>query len=90
MVWEITGAGGGQWTVRAADGTIQPHDGADADADLALRMSPLVFSLLWNGKLDLSGAVANGQIGVSNIAALTTFQSHFPPSDPNDALTVVF
>lgn len=90
MVWDITGAGGGQWTVRAEDGTIQLHAGADAEADLTLRMSPLVFSLLWNGKLDLSEAVENGKIVVSNINALTTFQSLFPPPDPNGALAVVF
>lgn len=90
MVWDITGSGGGQWTVRAADGTTQLHDGADPDADLTMRMSPLVFSLLWNGKLDLPAAVDSGQIDVTNVNALTTFQLLFPPPDPNGALPVVF
>lgn len=90
MVWDITGSGGGQWTAHTVDGKAQLSEGADPDADLVLRMSPLTFSLLWNGKLDRSEAVTSGQIGVSNVNALATFEMLFPPPDPNGPLPVVF
>lgn len=90
VVWDITGPGGGHWTALVADGRVTLRDGADPDADLVLRMSPLTFSLFWNGKIGLLEAASSGQIEVGHSNALTAFQTLFPPPDSNAALPVVF
>ncbi|MEZ4771470.1 MAG: DinB family protein [Caldilineales bacterium] len=88
LVWEITGPGGGAWTTRVAGGETSLSQGRASDADLTLRMSPLVFASWWNGQIDLSDAIAGGQVDASDQGALATFNALFPPPDPDAALPI--
>lgn len=90
LVWEITGPGGGSWTTRVADGKASLHEGGATAADLTLRMSPPQFALWWDGQIDLSEAAASGQISVSDQKSLATFNTLFPPRDPDVAWPIAF
>lgn len=81
-VWTIDGAGGGQWTFQVADGRPHVTSGAVGQPDLAIALSALTFVKLWNQKLDRAQAIAAGEVQVSDLDALATFDALYPPPDP--------
>ena len=59
---EITGEGGGDWTIRIGDGTLQTEPGIPPHADLVFESTQPVFLALANGELDALKAYFSGQV----------------------------
>ncbi len=82
VVWEITGPGGGDWTVQVADGACLITEGRSTRADLVLTQSPETFITT-----HLPAAVLkNSETGVSHREKLVIFSQLFPPPRPDQII----
>jgi putative sterol carrier protein len=50
--FELSGDGGGSWTVHVADGALRVTDGADADTDVTVRASAADWMSIVEGRMD--------------------------------------
>jgi DinB family protein len=81
-VREITGPGGGAWTIRVADGACTITEGRPAEADLVVSQSPEAYV-----KAPLPIVVMKNREGqVSNWELLAIFSQLFPPPPPEKVI----
>jgi len=59
---ELTGEGGGSWTIRVADSRCRVEPGTVADADLEVRAPALLFLAVHRGEASAPWAVLTGRI----------------------------
>jgi hypothetical protein len=83
MVWEITGPGGGAWTMRVADGAYSLTEGRSPEADLVMTQSVETFVRIFDDMLEQKAAIGNGEMQVSSLEAFATYQHLFPPPTPD-------
>jgi hypothetical protein len=75
VLWEITGPGGGAWTIQVAEGACTITEGRSTGADLVLTQNPETFITT-----HLPVAVMkNSETGVSHQENLAIFSQLFPP-----------
>jgi putative sterol carrier protein len=63
--FELSGAGGGDWTVHVADGALRVTDGADSGADVTIRASADDWMAIVEGRKDPQLAFLTGKLKVS-------------------------
>ena len=78
LVIELTGPGGGAWTLWVADGKCRVSEERAADADLVISQSPETAELVRQGKIDFGEAMQSGAIQVQGAEHLATFGELFP------------
>jgi hypothetical protein len=74
----MTGPGGGDWTMRVADGQCSVSEETAADADLVFSYTPVTAELIRVGKLDFGAAMQSGDVIVQGTEHLPTFGALFP------------
>lgn len=89
-VLAFTEPGGGEWTVRVADGRCRVTEGRAEPADLMLTQSPEAFVATFARVKNPMLLMLTGKIKVSGYRALGTFGRLFPPpsADPTRAWPV--
>ncbi|MEO9177298.1 MAG: SCP2 sterol-binding domain-containing protein [Gaiellales bacterium] len=63
--FELSGEGGGMWTVHVADGALHVTDGADPAADVSLRASADDWMAIVEGRKDPQLAFLTNKLKVS-------------------------
>jgi hypothetical protein len=87
--FEITGPGGGRWTLRVADGTCALAEEAAERPDLAFRMSADTFNLaMVRRAVNPAAAMLTGRVRVRGLSRLPTFLRLFPQPGPDQPITV--
>jgi len=80
--YHITGAGGGQWTVRIQDGTVALSEEVLASATVYIVASDRNYHDVATGKLDSVTAVVTGKMSVEgDVAFMAKFRELFRPID---------
>jgi hypothetical protein len=79
LVMEFSGAGGGAWTIRVADGACTVAEGRAVRSDLVITQRPATFMKTRIGMLDPLAAIRSEEIKVENIESMGTFARLFPP-----------
>ncbi len=64
FLFELSGEGGGQWTVAVADNKINVTEGAAADPTTTFKMTAADFVAMTNGELNPVAAFMQGKIKV--------------------------
>ena len=64
IVFDLSGEGGGQWTVSVADGQITGAKGAADSPTMTLKMAVTDFVAMTNGELNAMAAFMQGKIKV--------------------------
>jgi putative sterol carrier protein len=78
--FEITGEGGGDFTVHVKDGTMSVTPKADDSADTHYRVQAEHYLKIINGKMNGRMAVLTGKMKVNgNIKAAMAMQKFLPP-----------
>lgn len=65
ILFDLTGEGGGQWTVKIADGSVGVEEGVAAEPDMTVSMTAQDFLALSAGELNAMSAFMQGKIRVS-------------------------
>jgi putative sterol carrier protein len=86
VVMELTGPGGGTWTVRVADDTCQISEGRLTSADLVMTQSPETLVKTMTGIQNPVLAMLTGNIKVRGLGSMGTFGKLFHPPTPNQIL----
>jgi len=86
MLWEITGLGGGAWTMRIANGAYSLTEGRPAQTDLVMTQSVETFVRIFDDTLEQKAAIENGEMKVSSLEAFAVYQQLFPPPTPDGLL----
>lgn len=63
LQFDLSGEGGGTWSLEVADGQCLVHEGTVDNPDLTLRMTVSDFLAMIRGELDSMKAVMSGKIG---------------------------
>ncbi len=82
-VTNLTGEGGGSWTVHAANGTCSCVEGAAADADVTMTQSVDTFAKLLVGLTSPEDAMASGDLTIDGMDAMPRYGAIFPGVDPS-------
>ncbi len=82
MRWDITGPGGGVWTIRVADAKAWLEEKPTQAADLTLSMSPTTFLLLFKNIANPLALILTRKIRVRGFRKMRTFGKLFPPPRP--------
>jgi putative sterol carrier protein len=82
MVLSFTGPGGGDWTLRVANGACTVAEGRDERADLMMMQSPEGLVKTMTGLQNPLLALLTGRMRVRGFRALGTFGKLFPPPQP--------
>ncbi len=85
-VIDLTGPGGGAWTVRVADGQCQVSEGRAARADLVMTQSIETFLKTLTHMHNPMVAMLTGKVKVKGWRRLGTFAKLFPPPKPHTVL----
>ena len=86
MVWNFDGAGGGQWTLRVADGKCALTEENAANPDLTITMKPETLQKMV-AKMELPmWLMLSGQMKVKGFGAMKTFGKLFPEPKPDQVL----
>lgn len=64
LLFDLSGEGGGQWTVSVADGQISVAEGAPAAPTMTLKMTAEDFVAMINGELNTMAAFMQGKIKI--------------------------
>jgi putative sterol carrier protein len=81
IVIDLNGEGGGQWTIKLADGNISIDEGEDASPHLALRMAATDFVDLIHGRANPMNLFMAGKVRVEGDVTLAMkFQDLFDQS----------
>ncbi len=62
LQFNLSGEGGGTWSLEVADGQCRTHEGPAANPDLTLSLAASDFLALITGELDATKAVMTGRI----------------------------
>jgi hypothetical protein len=82
LVNELTGPGGGAWTLRVANGEVGVTEERGAQPDLVITQDPVTAELVRQGKLDFMAEVQAGHIQVHGMENMQTFGELFPEPSP--------
>jgi hypothetical protein len=87
--FQMTGPGGGSWTMRIADGACVLAEGAVERPDLAFRMTPDVFNLaMIRRAINPMVAMLTGKVRIRGLTRMPRFQRLFPQPDPDQPLAM--
>jgi SCP-2 sterol transfer family/Mycothiol maleylpyruvate isomerase N-terminal domain len=87
--FQMTGPGGGSWTMRIAGGACVLVEGAVERPDLAFRMTPDVFNLaMIRRAINPMAAIFTGKVRIRGLTRMSRFQRLFPQPDPDQPLTI--
>lgn len=75
--FDISGDGGGQFTVTIANGKCEVNDGLDGAADCTVSSEASVYRDVELGNLSPETAVMGGQLKISNLMAMMAFSKLF-------------
>ena len=70
MLFDLSGDGGGRWTLTLADEGIKLEDGESASPDVTFSMEAQDFIAIANGELNPISAFMQGKVSVSGDMAL--------------------
>ncbi len=70
ILFDLTGEGGGKWTVKIADGKVDVDEGATDTPNMTLSMSSTDFQAMTRGELNAVNAFMQGKIKVSGDMSL--------------------
>lgn len=79
--FEIGGEGGGTYTVKVSDGTLQVTEGATESPSTTIKMQAADYIEMVNGKLSGTMAFMKGKLKVTgNVMLAQKMQAFLPPS----------
>lgn len=81
-VLSFSGPGGGDWTIRVANGACVVSEGGDVSADLILTQRPEGLVKTMTGMQNPMLALLTGQLRVRGFGKLGAFGKLFPPPQP--------
>lgn len=70
VLFDLSGEGGGKWTLTFADGSVKVEQGEAASPNVTLSMSAPDFVAMANGELNPVSAFMQGKIRVSGDMAM--------------------
>ena len=70
IVFELSGEGGGEWTLTVKDGTVAVKEGAADSPSMTLSMDGQDFVAMSNGELNATAAFMQGKIKISGDMSL--------------------
>jgi hypothetical protein len=87
LTFELTGPGGGAYSIRVADGTSRVSEGDAPDADLRWRVSPDDFNIVMiRQATNPMVAMLTGKIKVKGVTKMGQMRKLFPEPGPDDPL----
>ena len=79
IVFDLSGDGGGQWTLTVADGAANVEKGAGADPTATLKMAASDYQAMATGNLNPMTAFMTGKVKVEgDLSAVMKMQSFLP------------
>jgi hypothetical protein len=87
--FEVTGPGGGWWTIRVADGACRLAEAAAERPDLTFRMSADTFNLAMIRRVvNPAAAMLTGRVRVRGLSKMPRFLRLFPQPPPDQPITL--
>ena len=78
MLFDLSGEGGGQWTVTIANGQLSVAEGAEATPTVTLKLAAADLVALFNGDLNPVAAFMQGRLRVEgDMSAAMRLQTLF-------------
>jgi len=84
VVYEISGEGGGTWTVNVNDGALAIESGGAEKADVTLKMNAKDYIDMANGDLDGTKAFMTRKLKVQGKIPMAQKMKKFLPPRPKD------
>jgi hypothetical protein len=87
--FQMTGPGGGWWTMRVAEGACVLVEEAAQGPDLTFRMTPDIVNLaMIRRAVNPMVAMLTGRVRIRGLTRMSKFQRLFPQPDPDQPLTI--
>jgi len=89
LEFQLTGPGGGSWTMRVADGACALAEAAAQHPDLTFRTTPDIFNLaMIRRAINPMVAILTGKVRIRGLTRMPRFVRLFPQPDPDQPLMV--
>lgn len=86
---DLTGPGGGTYTIRLAEGKVALSDGGTRSADLTMRTTPDNFNLVMIRQISNPMiAMLTGKVKIKGLSKMGRMRKLFPEPGPDDAFAV--